>query len=290
MYRIVREFANLLGFVQPDQTLFDALYDKKKDPYHQFDVRPFNINKDIPRTNKQIQVQVILSEPIRLPLLPPPVPEDCIRDGVIEEWYHPNDDRHLANYLRAFKIAARYLNIEGKYTNDPEQGKKGMIGMSDPELIRFLCPALMDILHWEEKLVEVTTDIISQTTHLETKKRIRQEYGLTGREIDQLVSLAKYKLAEDRAGDSEEERAYQLSQVDGLIIRARDACDIRTELRAMQVRAQISGISKIDAPNDGSGWSDIAKNDITLTEVDPRDELPEKAGDLEEGGGYDLDV
>lgn len=272
-WRIVRELCRIRGVLTPDDTLMDGLAhdDNGQDlwttpkPY----LRPVNQQQ---RTQLSWEAISILKEAEVLPdemkqrrydfntnqwiymtglgVLPPAVPCKWLTDkGNVNEFYDPDKDQGLDIYIKLIAHICDILHIELGSADEPDLGRYGTAGLFDPTLIRLIFPSRMQLIAWEQLLIEETIDLLVEKGLRETKVRLFKKYGLQGFEAGNLLRLARAQAKQQLEGDVEEDRAITLLKLEDYIRRSRDALDLRAELAGLKQVSLVLGLNKME-PND----------------------------------------
>lgn len=179
-----------------------------------------------------------------LALLPPPVPSRWItEDGQIAANYDPYEDRALLAYVEMVRAITRRLYVEQGSLADPDGGRFGLIGMLEPEWVRMCFPTRLQIIAWEELLVEETLRYLVQGGEIHARKKLVEQHGLHGRELKTLLRLA-YQLANEIVnGDTEDARALMVLRLNAYVQRAQDALDLKAELNGLKTLSVVQGLS-----------------------------------------------
>jgi hypothetical protein len=177
--------------------------------------------------------------------LPPDIPKKYIDDlGRVSALYNPQEDVLLNQYLTAFNWVAHYLRIVDGSADDRTQGRYGLTGLQDAKTVRHLFPSRYEIMVWERMIIEETSRMLITLGMQQTRLNLELRYGLQAHETTSLVKLAKAWIRASNDADLEDEKALMHSRLDDLAGRAREACDLRTELMTLKQAALILGMSR----------------------------------------------
>ena len=91
----------------------------------------------------------------KIALLPPDVPAVHV-NGQVDKSYDPEKDESLLDFIRLTEhVATRRLMIPRT-----REGRHGLAGLFDPRLARIAWPSAMEIMHYEQLLVEKTYGVM----------------------------------------------------------------------------------------------------------------------------------
>lgn len=263
-WRVVREMARLKNQISTDEPLSKALsgvgeqFDQWEDPTA-FTPGKGNTQYD----SLSWEVCELISKQGGLSLLPPSVPPEWKDERHrIKDDYDPRIEAHdprLHRWLLAFSKIAMYLRIASGSELDPEQGRYGLYGMNDPDLIRLTFPSRMQIIMWEEIVIDETVGLLVRYGTTNTRKRLRKLYGLTEAEINSIIKMA-YAQARDAAStDTEEHRSLMVLRIEDFLRRSRKSFDMRAELGGLKQLTIVLGLSKTDPDDLNKEFGDIVR-------------------------------
>lgn len=195
-----------------------------------------------------------------LALMPPPVPLIHYDDNwQISPEYSPHDDPALSLYIAAVGYTADYLGVWAGSLSDKELGSRGMLGMTNPHTIRLAFPTRLQIMSWEYILIMETLDmLISRGTHT-AYKHLTDKYGLTHIESHGLIKMTQRFAKNLMTSEREEQRAMMLLRCEEQVNRAKDACDLNSELKIVKMMAMLMGLTRTEAEDDISEFAEIVK-------------------------------
>lgn len=236
-WRIVREMARLKGLVADDEGL-DCILGIKPDPW----AEPCGFSTDDKEMYSRLNADVARSL-VMLPLLPPATDKTPLPQGV---HYNPRTDDRLHQYMDTIHFICLYLHIERGSRTDPAQGRYGLYGLEDPSLIRLSFPSRLQILAWEDMVVEEAFRCMAEQGQAAAEDFLADTYGLRTFETLSLIKLAKGKARKRLENDLDEDRAVMIYRLDEVARRAKDGMDLRTELGALKQMALVMGLGRSD--------------------------------------------
>jgi hypothetical protein len=297
-YRLVRELGRIRGLIKKDETLIDAL---KGRPWN-FDPwlipqewhRPTNpdendnlpgeiIDKILQAENLSPDLQYTrwdlsnntLKHYRGLALLPPPVPQRYLTPtGEISESYDPEQDESLLAYIDILDAVSRRLYVIAGAEEEPESGRYGMAGMLDPHFVRAVFPTRLQIIAWEQLLIEETLNLLVTSSHINARRVLTRKYGLQRHEIDFMVRLANLLALKMTECDLEEARSLMILRIEDYIHRSREAIDPRSEMHGLKQLAIVQGLSQEKEDDFFANVASIVKN-ISDQNRERRKELPQ---------------
>lgn len=181
-WRITRELAVARGVItERRQKLSDVTKihpSPWSDPFHFF-----SSMSDDPIINAVCQER-------RLPMLPPDIPAVHL-NGMVDKGYDPTLDESLLDFIKLTEhVCSRRLFIPRT-----RSGRMGCKGLFDPQIARIAWPTPVEIMHFEEILVErvygkmISTD--SGGGDAECMSMLRLEFDLHPHEIRQVLAMAR---------------------------------------------------------------------------------------------------
>ncbi len=233
-WRIVREMGRLKGLVADDEGL-DCILGISPDPW----AEPCGFGTDDTEMYSRLNGDVARSL-VMLPLLPPAM------DDTPCEGYNPRTDDRLHQYMATIHFISLYLHIERGSRLDPAQGRYGLYGIEDPSLIRLSFPSRLQILAWEDMIVEEAFRCMAEDGQAAAEEFLHDTYGLRSFETLSLIKLAKCKARKRLENDLEEDRAIMIYRLDEVARRAKTGMDLRTELGALKQMALVMGLGRSD--------------------------------------------
>lgn len=279
-WRVVREIARLTGKIHPDEPLAEATglqppespaelpggtaVDSWTAPDPWLVIEPVASWRRTPGGYNRVSkvLDEIWAAKVNIGL--GPTPQDLAND--------PDDIRALA-YTEVLKVVADSLRVYAGSTLDRHQGRKGLEGMMEPETIRGAFPNRIEIMLWEEMLIQETMTLLIRYGTNHTWSKLTKVYGLLEHEVDGLVKMARALARRRTEGDLEEDRSLMLMRLDEYIRRCRRSFDMRLELMALKQIAIVSGLVKIAPEDAASDFVDIVRKvseerDITTMVVE----------------------
>lgn len=217
-WRIVREMCMLRGVLkEPNQTLHDATK-VAPSPW----TNPFYF---FGRVSGDRQFDDLIEERSS-PLLPPDIP-GCNRNGTVDGDYDPRTDEALRHYCRLIDYVAN-IRLRIPRTLD---GRYGMAGLVEPELVRIAMPHPDDIMAWEVEVVRETMSVWRTGRSDDAERWLSERFDLHDTEIVQVLAMAR-----DRAvhmvglDDLRGAKAILLQQMEALHKKLGDAIDYRGQM------------------------------------------------------------
>jgi hypothetical protein len=187
---------------------------------------------------------------------------ECCRlcDPVPYERLHPNTDAIVTDekpgftllptaqtaefWVKAFDVAAEYLFLARGSKKNKDQGRYGMLGLTDPQTAAIACPVPTELMFWEVFLVDEALKMFASKGEHIIDANLREFYGLLPDETRPVLDQAR-RIIRDRTDlDVNERRALMVLQINDVIARAQESVDHRAELAALKLRSQIEGITR----------------------------------------------
>lgn len=308
-WRIVREMCRIKGLAHAEDTLIDALEPSSfnidpwcvPEPWRRPPSVPLNtLSQTVIKYYKQVEqmspkfqykrhvLEAVEGQPDHtvfpgLALLPPEIPwqwweqDPQSKRHSLAENYDPHEDLALVFYVKVITQIAQELQIEQGSRDDSDQGRFGMKGMTDVEIIRQAFPSRFQIVAYEELLIEETLDTMTRNGQSRARKILRDRHGLTRREIEALCKIAKAYIRKQIEADIEEDRAFMVTRLEEFVLRARGAMDLRAELAGMKQLTIVLGLARSEM---GDAMSDFLN---VVSEVSgARGDMPKiEEGDFE---------
>lgn len=282
-YRITRELARVKNLVEEDQTLAEALT-------HNW-LLPTELRRPLPgRAGVNAVSQGLIAilesamndvdlydQPCFFPmplsdeteprlmgagglgLMPPEVPwrwRDKTSHEVRED-YNPRRDPMLKKWTLAVGEIARYLRV----VDMPDDvGRLGLHGLDDVETTRVLWPSQLQLLYWEEVLINRTLERLTKKGIPAVRRGLREEEGMTHAESTVMVKLALALAREQTDTDVEEQRAIMILRLEDFLQRARDTLELKVELAGLKQLSIVQGLSKTDPEDTLSVFASIVKD------------------------------
>ena len=274
-WRIVREMGRIRGLVPGDHFLMEGLQPTwdNEDPW----VHPEPFELDSGR-RQMTRSDGMVSDPIQLlkkfwnsqhlddsyypnycqmqpdkeiakgfAFLPPDIPRRYIDTfGNVSGLYSPENDPLLRIFIEIIQEITHRLRIRQGSIDDRQQGLYGVLGLDDPWLIRTAFPSRDDLMIWERIVVEETLIVLIRDGAVKTREHLFKKYGLMPHETSSMIKLAKTWLRMMDDCDIEDEKHLMIARLDDLASRAKEVCDIRSELRALQSQQQVIGLTRTE--------------------------------------------
>lgn len=149
-------------------------------------------------------------------------------------------------WVKAFAVASEHLFLSRGSEEDKDQGRYGMLGLTDHTTAALACPLLSELLMWELFLVDECVGMMAtQGEHL-IDASLRQHYGLLPDETRPLLGHARRVIRERTDLDVSEQRAVMVLQINDVLSRCHQTLDPRAELAALKLKSQIIGITRAE--------------------------------------------
>lgn len=286
-YRITRELARVKGLVEPEETLAEALVSSlgTRDPW----TTPTPVRRPpsgaAAHNRAAGGLMELLDQADRLPelsrawaqtdsgpavlgtgglALVPPKPPRCEFEDLealeLLPNYLPQHDPLLKRWCYALEEINRYLGLERGSQEVPEMGRLGFLDLVDPRTARDLWPTRLQILFWEESLVQEAEEILVSDGAAWLRKVFKQRHGLTRWESDTLGRQAMALLRGRSEFDVEEQRSLMVARLESFMRRAKSALDLRAELAGLKQLAIVQGLGKTDPEDAISAFAGIVKS------------------------------
>ena len=277
-WRVTRELASIRGIVTDYESLESATIDhvSGRDPWEE----PAGLMWDKSMQGKHSYRWEVLHLLSRakftegqrgdgriLALLPPAVHSSYLDEsGHVVPDYDPEKDGALRRWLAAVDLVVKRFGMERGSARDRQQGFYGLRFVFEPKMTRLVWPSRWDIMACENDLVEeVLKDTISKGVG-HARNELREKYGLTDREVQVLVNIARTVAQKRVAHDIEEQRAVMVMRLDSIIERAQNNLDVRAELLALKAQASVLGLNKGEP-------EDLAKDFVRAVEKVSRPQI-----------------
>lgn len=199
-------------------------------------------------------------------ILPPPVPERHMRysnEGLppkVANSYDPEvDDPMLRLWLRVVEMIVIDLGVHRGSINQPDDGRLGVFGLIEATLCRACWPTRLQLVAWEQILIEKTLKLLVDDGVATAHKRLEEEHGLNRRERQGLVTLA-HKLAREQVSpDREDARAIMVLRLEDMVRRSRGCLDLGAEFKAMKQLSTILGLTDAEHNDPMTEFTRIVK-------------------------------
>lgn len=265
-YRVVLAMAQGTGTLRRGETLADAMNIRTfaGNPATTEAVDPWMFPRKLPTmalptnpsadgaTPRQIIALYLKdNKDAELPLLPPPVPRRWVNAETDEVHPHYNPemyshDKQLYLYVNVFKAIYQALGIGAGSYQYPYYGKYGFVGLDSPLTIRFAFPTRGELLAFESILVQDTINLIMEFGPFKTYDKLKAEYGLTHRECEWIVNIARAQAKTYVSNDVEEDKALMILRLEDVIRRARAELNLKAETSAIKVLADIQQLKQTE--------------------------------------------
>ena len=265
-WRVVREIARVLGLTPGGEFLRDGLTARVDgtDPWReptQYE-RPSNPKVAVTHPWEVVQIlqqaELLPDEfqhhsrrgDLMVPMpglspLPPDVPSsmtDANGDAVPE--YDPERDLLLLAYIELVNRVATRLELRIGSVADPNEGRYGLAGVTDPQWVRLVFPSRHELMAWEQVLTDEMLTLMVEQGSNKARAVMQRKYGYTFTELNMVQSLAIRQARILNSGDPEDAKALMLMQLDAYIRKAGDALDLRNELAGHKQKALIMGLGQ----------------------------------------------
>jgi hypothetical protein len=201
-----------------------------------------------------------------LALLPPPIPwewweqDQYTKRQSLAPNYDPHEDLALVFYVKVVNQIAHDLQLDQGSLDDPDQGRYGMKGLTDVETIRQAFPSRLQIVAYEELLIEETLQTMTKFGQSRARKILRNRHGLSRREIEGLCKVAKAYIRRQLDADIEEDRAFMVTRLEEFVLRARESLDLRAELAGMKQLTIVLGLARSEMSDAMSDFLNVVKD------------------------------
>lgn len=149
-------------------------------------------------------------------------------------------------WAKAIDVAEENLFLSRGSIKDRDQGRYGLLGLTDPALCPLACPTLPEMLMWELFLVDEVTTLLASTGEHLIDTTLREHYGLLPDETRAVIAQARRAIRERTDLDIEEQRALMVMRIQDVIHRAQQALDPRAELAGLKLLSQTVGLTKAE--------------------------------------------
>lgn len=163
-------------------------------------------------------------------------------------------------WVEALQIASEHLFLARGSQKDPDQGRYGLLGLTDPATAPVAAPLLPEMLMWELFLVDQAVEMLASSGEHLIDKEFRDFYGLLPDETRPILSQARRTIRERVDLDVEEQRALMVVRIQDVLHRSKDALDQRAELMALKLLSQTVGITRAEPDDLGKMFKKIVAN------------------------------
>jgi hypothetical protein len=147
----------------------------------------------------------------------------------------------------------KLLNLHEGTLKDPHAGRYGLYGLltsENSELYTIAYPTREDLLHYEARLVEECYNILIEKSVIGLEQHIKLNYNFNTAENTLLCQFASQRSQFRLNYSLEQEKAMILTRLENIANKAQQSLDIRAELAALKVHAVITGLGKVDPPDE----------------------------------------
>lgn len=272
-WRIVREIGRLKHFINADDTLLTAFKPgplnadpwvhpepwvaRSRQDYNSEEwqecIDLIKAAETIPEDLQHHKLDPVSGTMLPVPgvaVLPPEVPPRFFDYmGNLHPTYDPNDDTALVIYTKLVQAVSKRLYIESGSSEDQHQGRYGLMGLLDVETIRLAFPTRLQIITWEQFLIEETLELLVEGSTQKTKQTLYARYGLMHREVMSLLRLSQILSMEMTAGGVDEARTIMVLRLEEYRRRAQDAFNMQAEMAALKQLSIVQGLGQ-EKPDD----------------------------------------
>jgi hypothetical protein len=191
-WRLTRLMAVVRGVIQPNEPLGETMGDGQPEVY-QTDFRSF------------IDIQDWATKSLLgkegVPLAPPHIATNLLRNGEVAEDYEPEKDERLTRFVGL----VAYLGQASLQLDQSESARRGFEWFIDPGWIRVAWPSPPALFQFEAELVSEAIEIVTDMSAAHARKEIAAKWDLTYNEVSQVIFLARRAMkvaldADDLAG------------------------------------------------------------------------------------------
>lgn len=188
-----------------------------------------------------------ICEQRQLPLLPPDIAA-VHEDGRVDRGYDPEQDESLLDFIRLTEhVATRLL-----FVPRTREGRFGMAGLFEPSIARLAWPSAVEIMHFEQGLIEKTYSTMVDSTNdagdEEAVSSLRVDMDLNPDEILSVLAMARsYAIVATGLDDPESYFLMEIAKLQDLAQRQSSREDFRG---AAQTRRDVLRLISARADND----------------------------------------
>jgi hypothetical protein len=246
-YRVVREIARIKQVAYDNESLGELLEQDDFDGW----LHPLGEPEIIRGTSYTQLVQKAF-----IPLLPP------LRSSEYAS--------EIPVYFDVVRAIVRRLGLA-----ETEDGRRGFIGMTDLSLYEECWPTLEEILAYENRLLHEVVSTIGAEGSLKARNDFMVKHNMRRWEMNNLFSLAVQGSVELMSGTLEEERAIMLLRLENFVQRCRteEGGDLRAELAALKLVADIQNLRKAKSADETSEMVDVVRAEVRKEEAEDKKEL-----------------
>lgn len=243
-WRFIRELLQILEVYHHDPLdEIEAHANAERDPW--LEPRPWQRRLPAPGTNRAWEVIHVLhkqsTDPrAALPLLPPPAPHPLPQD------YDPAQDQRLLAYIQLIEAVDRLVGLSAGTKTDKDAGRRGLQGLLDPKTIRLSFPSRLQLIAFEQALVDEVLDQLVQNGQQKAVRFAQEAHGLTTKEALSVVKLAGNEARKRLEVDAETHKALMTLRLENFIQRTRESLDPRLEMHALKQLCIVLGIARME--------------------------------------------
>lgn len=244
-YRFAREVAIAIGALREDELMS-----------HTFPEDPFNtpmrdqIDLSVGKHQRIFQKQtreIYCAFDNVLGLGPPPLPNPMPKK--YNPSRHMSQDRPYVAFATVLENTFGYLRILEGSIEDPDQGWLGTCTFTDPVMLRETWPEWDHVREFEDFLVQETLEEYANHGEHKARELLHRKYGFTSNELRGAIKMARTEVIRRAEFDIDFHKAMAIKRLEDVVRRARDACNLNMELRAIKELNLVTGLGKV-APED----------------------------------------
>lgn len=128
-----------------------------------------------------------------------------------------------------------------------EDGQLGLRWMDAPDYFLPLFPSTAVILDFERNFINRAANVLLNKSPKAMSMWLSDVQGLSRQETRHISALARRWIVEMHAGSQEERKAVMLARLHSVVVRARKAFDLKTELATLKQIAIVEGLGVLAA-------------------------------------------
>ncbi len=204
-------------------------------------------------------------------------------------WRKAVSEAHLPIIPREDTDAHRevvWLVAAGLGIRKTRDGRLGLLALLDwPEGEPSPWPEPWQLVALERALVLHVHEVATQTTAPETKdaeaasmvkatRLLREDFGLSQPEVESVLALAHRHAHDAMPAGQDSMRALQYHALEDLARRAALALDLRSEIAARRLLAQVSGVTRTEPENAEQDFINVVRRVVQIQDRQPLPALP----------------
>jgi hypothetical protein len=158
--------------------------------------------------------------------------------------YDPSSDPQLATWIEIVEQVSDMLNLGRGTIKDPDAGRYGLVGLTDPRIVHFAWPSKSEIMSFEACLIDETLKRQLKYGVIGAQQWLLREFNIPSREAQGLTQMASYTARARVVQDLDTNRAEMILRLEDYLRRCRRAYSLKGEIQGLKVLAIVQGLGK----------------------------------------------